>query len=183
MKTVNFPTQPNRNKIRTNRNSALPRDQQRFFEDCPRSQKHLHIGVPKQHVTGAARLQARTAPGDEQTGFGEKPSQSCAGARHSKSCLRKLGERWHPSLMPAPPRQRAFSCEIQALIVCHLSFHLLANLAVSESTINMLFLFVSKSVLGRWCHQWLSFENASWGQWKTHLVPKDDEGRRGKKKR
>ena len=161
--TVNFPntSEPEQN---TNRNSALLRDQQRFFEECPRSQKHLHIGVPKQHVTDAARLQTRTAPGDEQTGFGEKPFQSCAGARHSKSCLRKL----------------AFSCEIHALIVCHLSFHLLANIAVSESTINML--FVSKSLLGRWCHQWLSFENASWGQWKTHFAPKDDEGRRGKKK-
>ena len=81
--------------------------------------------MPKQHVTGAARLQARAAPGDEQTGFREKPFQSCAGARHSKSRLRKLGEHWHLSFMAAPPRQRAFSCDIQALIVQHLSFHLL----------------------------------------------------------
>ena len=140
--TVNYPITTEPEKI-TNRNSPLLRDPQRFFEGCPRSQKHLHIGVPKQHVTGAARLQARAAPGDEQTGFREKPFQSCAGARHSKSRLRKLGEHWHLSFMAAPPRQRAFSCDIQALIVQHLSFHLLANLA-AVSQLQIFFFFLVK---------------------------------------
>ena len=45
--------------------------------------------------------------------------------------------------MAAPPRQRAFSCDIQALIVQHLSFHLLANLA-AVSQLQIFFFFLVK---------------------------------------